>query len=88
MNYAQSERSTTVVLDNGNATSEHAGGLGAKAKEMWQNLKNEDKTRKEESILHVTPAEATKITGHGEDGPKSNVKDGKGDKRSLGALLF
>ena len=88
MNDTQSERSTTTLLDNDKATNEHAGGLGAKAKEVWQSLKDEDRTRREERIQHVSPAEATRITGHGEDGPKSNVQYGQGDKRSLGALFF
>jgi hypothetical protein len=62
-------------------------------KDKWRNLKEEDKKRKEEQIVHVTEEEATKITGYGKDGgPKTRREEeegkGKGDKRLTGALLM
>lgn len=86
VNHTQSEQSTTALLAHDHA--EHQRGLGAKANKLWQSLKDEDKVRKEGRIQHVSPEEATRITGYGENGPKSNLKDGKGDKRTLGALFF
>jgi hypothetical protein len=53
---------------------------------VWQKLKEDDKQRKE--VAHVSHADATAITGYGEGGRKMGKEDGKGDKRSLGALFF
>jgi hypothetical protein len=62
-------------------------------KDKWRSLKEGDKKRKEEQIVHVTEEEATKITGYGKDGgPKTRMEEeegkGKGDKRLTGALLL
>jgi hypothetical protein len=84
----QSAQISTASLDH--ASSKHQQGLGEQAKNLWQKLKDEDKERKEIQIQHVSHADATKITGHGEDGSNTNrqVNEGKGDKRSLAALFF
>jgi hypothetical protein len=80
-NDATSERSTTALLGH----SEHT--VGSRAKALWRTLRAENAERKT-NIQHVTPKEATAITGYGENGPKSNVKDGKGDKRTAAAVGF
>ena len=77
----KSERSTAALLDCSKET------VGSKAKALWKQLKEENQARKT-SIQYVTPEEATAITGHGENGPKSNTKDGKGDKRIAAAFTF
>jgi hypothetical protein len=59
-----------------------------KAKALWKNLKEENDDRKQNNIQHVTTKEATAITGHGGDGPESDAKKGKGDKRMAGTVLF
>jgi hypothetical protein len=86
--HTQSAQSSTSPLDH--TSSEHQQGLSEKAKNLWRKLKDEDMERRENRIQHISHADATKVTGHGEDGPNSNVhvNEGKGDKRSLGALLF
>lgn len=61
---------------------------GAETKSLFQKLKEESRERKEQRAQHVTHDEATRITGYGEGGVKSNKSNGKGDKRSLGALFF
>src|SRR5690242_16382290 len=76
---AQSEYSTAPLI-SGNAKPQEES-FGAKAKRFWKEVKEEDRQRREERIQHVSSADATNITGHGENGPKSNAKDGKGDKR-------
>jgi hypothetical protein len=83
-----SAQSSATPLDH--TSSEHQQGLSEQAKNLWRKLKDEDHERKENRIQHISHADATKITGHGEDGPNSNVgvNEGKGDKRYLGALLF
>lgn len=85
----QSERSSTALLhDDDDNNAGRGRSLGEQAKEVWQKLKDEEKERKDQRVQHVSHADATKMTGYGEDGPKSNAKDGKGDTRSLGALFF
>lgn len=77
----KSECSTAPLLGRSKET------VGSKAKALWRQLKEEDEVRKT-SIQHVTPEEATVITGHGESGSKSNNKHGKGDKRIAGAFTL
>lgn len=76
-----SERSTAVLLGGSKET------VGNKAKALWKKLKEENEARKT-NIQHVTPQEATVITGYGETGSMSNIKDGKGDKRTASAFIF
>lgn len=78
---AKSERSTAALLGRSKVI------VGSKAKVLWKKLKEEDAERKT-NIQYVTSEEATAITGHGEDSPKSNTKDGKGDKRIATAVTF
>lgn len=80
-NGAKSERSTTALLGRSEQT------VGSRAKALWRTLKQENAERKT-NIQHVTPKEATAITGYGENGSKSNVKDGKGDKRTAAVVAF
>ncbi|KAH9872665.1 hypothetical protein J1614_005059 [Plenodomus biglobosus] len=80
-NDAKSEESTIALVDPCDQTFQ------TKAKDLWKKLKEEIAERKT-TIQYVTSAEATAITGHGENGPKSNAKGRKGDKRIASALAL
>jgi hypothetical protein len=79
---AASERSSAPLLGG----SEEKETVGGRAKQFFHKLKEENENRKKATIQHVTKEEATAITGHGEGGPRSNSKEGKGDGRVVAAF--
>lgn len=80
-NDGKSQHSTTGLLGSSQEL------FSSKAKALWKKLREEDAERKT-NVQHVTFQEATAITGHGENGARSNAKDGKGDKRLAAAVTF
>lgn len=84
-NETKPDGSTTSLLDHETLSARR--NPGGQAKEIWQKLKDDDKQRKER-VQHVSHADATAITGYGEDAQKKDNKGSKGDTRSLATLFF